>query len=135
MNLFFCQDSPEWIKYYIDYILLLYYYISNIIFDSCGMKSLWFRFGHDIFTCFKMASPESWDARFSATNVLQGPFVCFYWFQQKLKHFKNQWNFLHCVLVFSVHGIKPTTSQLKYTIDRLPGNVTYIKSYDKAKWR
>ena len=27
------------------------------IFDFCGMKDLGFEFGHDIFNCFKMASP------------------------------------------------------------------------------
>ena len=30
---------------------------SFSIFDSCDMKSVWFKFGYDIFTCFKMASP------------------------------------------------------------------------------
>ena len=29
------------------------------------MKSLWGKFGYDIFTGFKMASPQSWDVRFS----------------------------------------------------------------------
>ena len=37
---------------------------SFLIFDSYDMKSLWGKFGNDIFTGFKMASPQSWDARF-----------------------------------------------------------------------
>jgi hypothetical protein len=32
-----------------------------IFFD---MKSLWGKFGYDIFTGFKMTSPQSWDACF-----------------------------------------------------------------------
>ena len=35
-------------------------------FDSYDMKSWRFRFGHGIFTGFKMARPPIWDARFSA---------------------------------------------------------------------
>ena len=39
---------------------------SISIFDSYDMKILWCKFGHDIFSGFKMASPQIWDARFSA---------------------------------------------------------------------
>ena len=38
---------------------------SFSIFDSCDMKSLWFKFGHDIFTCFKILKLE---CPFSATK-------------------------------------------------------------------
>ena len=38
---------------------------SISIFDFHDKKTLWFKFGHDIFTGLKMASPQSWDVRFS----------------------------------------------------------------------
>ena len=41
---------------------------SEWVSESDIMKNLWFKFGHDMFTCFKMASPLSWDACFSATK-------------------------------------------------------------------
>ena len=39
--------------------------ISFLIFDFYDLKSLWGEFGYDIFTGFKMASPQNWDACFS----------------------------------------------------------------------
>ena len=39
---------------------------SFSIFDFYDMKSLLLKFGHDIFSGFKMASPYSWNARFSS---------------------------------------------------------------------
>ena len=37
---------------------------SFLIFNSYDMKSLWGKFVFDIFTGFKIVSPQSWDARF-----------------------------------------------------------------------
>ena len=40
---------------------------TNIsIFDFYGIKTLWFEFGNDIFTGFKMPRLSSWNALFSA---------------------------------------------------------------------
>ena len=48
---------------------LLYTNIS--IFDSYDMKTLWFKFGHDIFIGFKMASRYIWDALFQPFYVMK----------------------------------------------------------------
>ena len=66
-----------------------------LIFNSYDMKSLWGKFGYDILTGFKMASPQSWDAlswHFKASEDIMTKFKSQALHIIKIKYWNAGWS-------------------------------------------